>query len=106
MQAPDNMQKIARTCVYFAQGGCTKGEKCLFEHSVDVPKVRALGDEKTRRFTPVLACRCRALYAVSGQWEAVVQATSAYSATQESLRLYPPRCASSRLLVRSILTYP
>ena len=101
MQAPEKMQKITRACVYFAQGECVKGDKCLFEHPVGVPKVRALGDEKTRRFTPVLACRRHALYAVSGQWEAVVQATSAHSATQESLGLYLPRCASSRLLVRS-----
>ncbi|SRR5258706_8640967 len=102
MQAPENMQKITRTCVYFAQGECRKGDKCLFEHSMDVQKVRALGDKKTRRFTPFLACRCCALYAVSGQWGAVVQATSAYSDTQESLGLFLPRCASSRLLVRSI----
>ena len=81
MQAPENMQKITRTCVYFVRGECIKGDKCLFEHSVDVPKVRGLGDKKTRRFTPFLMCRCHALYAVSGQWGAVVQATSAYSNT-------------------------
>jgi len=95
MQVPENMQKITRTCVYFARGECIKGEKCLFQHSVDITKVRALGGKRTRQFTLFLASRRHVRYAVSGQWAAVVQATNVCSRTSESLPLYLPRYTSS-----------
>lgn len=65
--APENVQKITRPCVYFARGECAKGERCLFQHAVDIPRVRALRDEKTRQFTPFPACSWHVLYAVFGQ---------------------------------------
>jgi RNA-binding, Nab2-type zinc finger len=47
MQAPENMQKIPRPCVYFTRGDCRKGEKCLFQHLVDAPKVNPLYGQKS-----------------------------------------------------------